>query len=373
MSWKKHNIWENSRLKSVLESNRLAQAYLFLGQDQQKKIWTAMSLAKSLFCSLDGADFCDQCPSCKKIEHHNHPDILWLRPVGASRTIKINTVRHLQSVFALKSFVGGKKLAFIIGADRMQEQAANALLKIIEEPQGNSLIVLMAENIEKLLPTIISRCQQIFFPLSPVEHIKEYLQTQFNADPEKAEFISVLSKGNFSLANRFFDDERRQWRDFVVTAVYDFFNDKSDVFAIVSHICSTIDGLVKKTISSDTSYCANEIGVSQHEAEELLSDMDKKALEKNILNQEVYEFFQFVEISFRDILIFQHAQDKKYMTNIDKISFIKKISKQYSDKVFYSLIDDVHNAYYSFCGNTKLEFVLEVFFLKLLNVVKAVS
>ena len=246
MSWKKYNIWQNSRLKSVLESNRLAQAYLFLGQDQQKKIWIASSLSKALFCDCEGTDFCGECSSCKRIDSHNHPDVSWLRPTGASRTIKMGMVRHLQSVLALKSFEGGKKLAFIIGADRMQEQAANAMLKTIEEPTDNTIIVLMAEDIEKILPTIVSRCQQIFFPLSTHENIREYLETELNAGSEKAELIASLSKGSFSLAHRFFDDARREWRDFMVNSFYDFFNGKPDVLDTVNHIDSTILGLVKK-------------------------------------------------------------------------------------------------------------------------------
>jgi len=373
MSWIKFNIWQNSRLKKVLESGRLAQAYLFLGQDQQKKIWTAVSLSKALFCSCEGSGFCGECLSCRKIDSHNHPDVLWLRPTGASRTIKMNMVRHLQSVLSLKSFEGGKKLAFIMGADRMQEQAANAMLKTIEEPTDNTVIILMAEDIEKILPTIVSRCQQIFFPLSEHKEIKEYLETELNADPEKAELIASLSKGSFSFANRFFDDDRRNWRDFVVSSFYDFFNGKNDVFGIVSHIDSTILGLVKKTISADNFYCSDEMGVSKQEAEELLTDMDKKALEKNILNQEVYEFFQFIETCLRDILVYQQTKDKTQVTNIDKISFIDNISGRFSDKVFYSMIDDAHNAYFAFVGNTKLDFVLEIFFQKLLNTIKAVS
>ena len=373
MSWKKSNIWHNSRMKTVLESNRLAQAYLFLGQDQQKKIWTAISLAKALFCSQKGTDFCGECASCKKIDSHNHPDVLWIRPTGASRTIKIDKIRQLQSTVALKSFEGGKKLALIIGADRMQEQAANAMLKTIEEPTDNTIILLMAENIEKLLPTIVSRCQQIFFPLSAHEQIKEYLEMEFNADSEKAELISALSKGSFSLANRFVDDDRRNWRDYVVTSFYDFFNGNGDVFGVVSSMDSTIESLVKKTVSSDNSYCADEMGVSQQEADELLSDMDKKALEKNILNQEVYEFFQFIETCLRDVLVYQQTKDKRQVINIDKISFIDNISGRFNDHVFYSLIDDAHNAYYAFAGNTKLEFALEIFFHKLVNTIKAAS
>lgn len=155
-------------LKAAIESERIAHAYLFLGQDIKGMEDVAIMFAKLLNCVGAGAtekglNFCDKCISCLKINHKNHPDLKRIYPEGLSRQIKIGNIRDLQKDIYLKAIEAKKKVYIINETDRMTEEAANCLLKTLEEPPGECVIILISSNLSSILPTIVSRCQVIRF------------------------------------------------------------------------------------------------------------------------------------------------------------------------------------------------------------------
>ncbi len=370
MSWKKSDIWNGSYLSKVIQSNRLAHAYIFLGPDQQKKVWLASALAKTLFCTASLQDYCDECPSCRKVTKHNHPDVMWLRPVGATRVIKMEMIRELQSSLSLKSFEGGRKLVFILNADRMREDAANAMLKTIEEPSAETIIILMANDVERILPTIISRCQQLSLPLSSREEIKDYLVSEHGVSDEKALMISSLSRGNYSLANRYLDDKRREMRDFIVESVFGILENKGDIFLLSSQIETKIIELVKNSVTGDSCF-EKEMGFVSSDSGNV-SDDDKKALEKSVLNEHVCEIFEFIELCCRDLLVYKETREEKMLINIDKLDQIKNISNRLDFKKINRVLDEIQKSHNGFMGNTKLQFVLEILFDRFLDEIKQV-
>lgn len=153
-----------SQLRSSIVRGRLAHAYLFSGPTGSGKKETAKTLAKILNCELKGADSCGLCSSCKKIENNSHPDVRWILPGGDSDSIKIEDIRNLQREISMKPYEGRYKVYTIIDADTMTEEAANCLLKTLEEPPGDALLILTSSNIKMLLSTIVSRCQVVKFP-----------------------------------------------------------------------------------------------------------------------------------------------------------------------------------------------------------------
>jgi DNA polymerase-3 subunit delta' len=116
-------------------------------------------------------DCCEECLNCQKIEHGNHADVFWVRPESKLRVIKINQVtrrddsppRVLLEFVNLKPTESPCKIGIIVGADRMNEQAANAFLKTLEEPPQNSVLVLLTTEPERVLDTIRSRCLRLMF------------------------------------------------------------------------------------------------------------------------------------------------------------------------------------------------------------------
>ena len=158
-----------TRLRRSLEKDRLAHAYLFNGTELQQLEDLAHTLAKTLNCeqppdrSASGLplDSCDKCPSCRRIEGDNHPDVLWLRPESKSRIITIEQMRDLMHTIFLKPTAAQWKVAIIVCADRLNVHAANAFLKTLEEPPRNSIIILLSTEPQRVLETILSRCLRL--------------------------------------------------------------------------------------------------------------------------------------------------------------------------------------------------------------------
>ena len=126
-----------------------------------------MVVAKSLFCQsqVDGYIPCEKCNNCIRINHGNHPDIHLVEPDGLS--IKKAQIQMLQEEFSKTGVESNQKLYMIIHADRMTVNAANSLLKFLEEPHQQTFAILITEQMQKMLPTILSRCQTLSFrPLS---------------------------------------------------------------------------------------------------------------------------------------------------------------------------------------------------------------
>ncbi|GAE31722.1 DNA polymerase III subunit delta' [Halalkalibacter hemicellulosilyticus] len=149
-------------LMRTLQKNRLAHAYLFEGSKGTGKKDVALQLAKSFFCeSLEETEPCQQCLSCRRIEHGNHPDVHIIEPDGQS--IKKQQIEHLQKEFAYRGVESIKKVYIVGDADKMTASAANSILKFLEEPNGTTLAVLMTEQGKNILPTIQSRSQLLSF------------------------------------------------------------------------------------------------------------------------------------------------------------------------------------------------------------------
>ncbi|WP_085522394.1 DNA polymerase III subunit delta' [Tuberibacillus sp. Marseille-P3662] len=153
-------------LMNGIRNDQLAHAYLFEGVRGTGKKQTALMLAQAFFCSeTEGVHPCGYCRDCKRIESGNHPDCMTVSPEG--RSIKKEAISELIKEFAYKGMESKKRVFVIEAADRMTTQAANSLLKFIEEPQSQTIAILLTENQHYLLDTIVSRCQILQFSSIP--------------------------------------------------------------------------------------------------------------------------------------------------------------------------------------------------------------
>jgi hypothetical protein len=164
-------------LQRSLERGRLAHGYLFTGHVLDQLEGLARTLAKTLNCLHPvkrggvAVDCCDQCLGCQKVEHGNHADVFWVRPESKLRQIRIRQIvrrddspsRVLLDTVNLKPTESRYKVAIIVAADRMNEEAANALLKTLEEPPPHSVLVLLTTAPLRLLEPIRSRCLRLNF------------------------------------------------------------------------------------------------------------------------------------------------------------------------------------------------------------------
>ncbi|GAW64072.1 DNA polymerase III subunit delta' [Ligilactobacillus acidipiscis] len=176
----------------LVRQNRLAHAYLLAGPAGSGKKELALWIAKLLFCEHLSADGpCDHCSECTRISEHEHPDVVEVSPTGLS--IKIDQIRYLKSEFAKSGVEGAQKVFIIEDAEKMSTSAANGLLKFLEEPSGTVTAFLLTSEQNKILPTIISRCQLLELNAPALSYLVEKLKAK-GISQDQAILLSNLTK-----------------------------------------------------------------------------------------------------------------------------------------------------------------------------------
>ncbi len=150
--------WEG--IRNGYESGRLAHAYLVVGSPRGNALQFAESFLKLLLC-VNADKPCGECLSCRQVESHKHVDTLWIEPQSKSRQIVTEDIAMLIRRITQTSFEGGWKGGVILSAECMNIKSSNQLLKTLEEPPPKSMLLLVTDSPQNLLPTIVSRCQKI--------------------------------------------------------------------------------------------------------------------------------------------------------------------------------------------------------------------
>ncbi|MDJ0875820.1 MAG: DNA polymerase III subunit delta' [Desulfobacterales bacterium] len=201
-------------LASFIRKDRIPHALIFTGVDGVGKKSTALALALVCNCerpqttggrqdddsgvaaSLPAA--CHACRSCRWVLSGNHPDVIRIDPVGP--IIRIDQIRDLIATLAKKPYGRGRRVAIIAGAHAMNPEAGNALLKMLEEPPADTILILTAPQTSDLLPTIVSRCQHIRFrPLTPAT-LARLLEAEEGLDATHAAVVARIAGGSYTRA-----------------------------------------------------------------------------------------------------------------------------------------------------------------------------
>ncbi len=243
MSWT--SVIGQSRVKDLLKrsiaAKELAHAYLFYGMRGVGKQAAAIEFARALLCSKKGVEACGECEHCRKSKLLRHPDLnlIFPLPVGKGETtgddpvdaldpeqiatvreqirlkaenpyheivvpkanfIKINSVRGLKRTSSMTSVEGSWKVFLIFDADAMNAEAGNSLLKTLEEPSEHTILVLTSSEKDKLLPTIISRCQLVQFSPLQDQEIAAALREREHSTPEEATLAAKVAQGSYAAA-----------------------------------------------------------------------------------------------------------------------------------------------------------------------------
>lgn len=205
-------------LRRSLRSGKTAHSYLFEGISGCGRRKTAMALVQALFCLNVPDDSCGVCASCRKISSGNHPDIHLLSPLPDKRDISVEQLREMQRELSLRPYESPRKVCIIDPAERLNVSSSNSLLKTLEEPPGNTMIILLTENAGMLLPTIRSRCQLVrFAPLSQ-EHLSLLLERSGMAADE-AVLAAHMSGGSLQKAMELDNESLLAKREAVLSRV----------------------------------------------------------------------------------------------------------------------------------------------------------
>ncbi len=184
-----------SLLRQSLGSGRLSHAYLFVGPAHVGKFTLALNLAQAVNC--DGGDPpCQECGPCRRIATAKHADIHIVDLLSAEKKeIGIRQVADMQTAAHLPPFEGRHKVFIFDRAEMLSHEAANSLLKTLEEPPPNVLIILLTARESALLPTIASRCQRVELRPLPTATVREALIADHHIAPDRADLLARLSGG----------------------------------------------------------------------------------------------------------------------------------------------------------------------------------
>jgi DNA polymerase-3 subunit delta' len=204
-----------SFLRGALAYNRLHHAYLFTGPEGVGKRTTARLMAMALHCKELPGDSCGRCIECMRIRDCNHPDVRTIEPLPGRKEITIHQIRATEKELQYRSFSGGSKIAIVDPAALLNHAAQNALLKTLEEPPENSVLILISTRAGALLPTVRSRCGCVSFGPIPRQGLVDFLTSTKGYAREEAQLLAALSMGSLGVALAMRDKElctdRREW------------------------------------------------------------------------------------------------------------------------------------------------------------------
>lgn len=306
-------------LQKEMATSSVSGTYLFTGPAGVGKSLTALTFAKALNCKEGKTDSCDRCSSCRKIDHQNHPDVRTITPEKDS--IKIEQTRSLKREIIYKLYEGRKKVWIIEKADSLTLEAANSLLKILEEPPAETVLILISPAQGKLLPTILSRCRIIrFLPLSSKE-IEEIIAEHLPQNPEKIHLLARLARGKVGEALRLIKEE-----------------------GILENREEILDSLGK-----------------ERKIEEIFNLAAKWA---NYNKEELERILDMMLFWFRDLLILKQGGDR-WLINEDKTGELKKQKEKYSFLDIKQIIEVIEKTRYYLKSNVNQRLALEAMWLKI--------
>jgi DNA polymerase-3 subunit delta' len=239
----------------VVKRGRLGHAYLFVGSDGIGKRLFAIELAKALLCERSGKQFdaCDKCASCLLVDAGTHPDVIFAARPADKHEFPLSLIlgdeddpkapEGIIPALSHKPARGGYKIAIVDDADDFNEESANAFLKMLEEPPPNTILILLATDIDRQLPTILSRCQFIHFAPLPVPLVAEILQGQ-GLDHQQADRLARMSGGSVGLAKELTDEAIWSFRGTMVEALS---KSKPDVVGLAEKWIALVEQAGKET------------------------------------------------------------------------------------------------------------------------------
>jgi len=314
-------------LRHMDDHKCVPHAVLLTGPSGIGKFMVASVLARTLLCQGGKSRPCGSCQSCLQVSHGTHPDLLVIGADGA--TIKIEQIRNLQNEVALTPYVSERRVCIIDGAELMTVQAANSLLKVLEEPAGDVVFILIAANRQMLLPTIISRCMTIVFqPLIAAVLAQALVDKGFSA--MQSEVAAKLSQGRMGTA---------------LTVL------KPDGLVVRNQAASIIEGLVAEGMDFVWNTATS------------LEKMERK---------DFLQLIGYFTYLFRDLLMLVTGQDQSVLFNVDLAEWLTGQSEGWSEQRLLQVLRVVESARRALHANANTRLTSEALLIKIYDLAREV-
>lgn len=309
-------------LQNAIASHKVSHAYILHGEEGMGKKLLANTFAKTLQCEEGGIVPCNRCKSCLQADSGNHPDII--RVTHEKYSIGVEDIRvQVNADIQVKPYNSAYKIYIIDEADKLTEQAQNALLKTIEEPPEYAVILLLVSNVSVILPTILSRC--VMLNLKPVDkqEIKEFLMEHNKVPDYMAEVAATFSGGNVGKAIKYASSE-------------EFDRMKEDVL----HILKYIDDM---------------------ELHEIISGLKTLTASKN----NIEDYIDLMVLWYRDVLMFKATLDPDLLLYREELSFIKNQASTRSYEGLDKIISAMEKAKIRLKANVNFDIAIELMLLSI--------
>lgn len=328
-------------LEAIIYSSRLPNALLFTGNSDTGKKEAAHLFAMSLNCTSPGRgatldshtgalEPCMVCASCKKNIADMHPDIIVITP--EKNRIKIADIRALYQTLASPPHEAAHRMVLVAEAHKMNQEAANALLKILEEPPAGTFFILTAQDLSGLLPTIISRCRHLRFTPTPLAALDRQIQETTGADPVQTAIAVATADGCLEMARQLLnqdDADTTDWR-----------NRRKWLFKALFHLVHT----------DNKGY--TDAAPALFLAERLTRETD-----------ELPTILTLINTWLRDVMVISH--DPGQLINQDILADFQTMSAAVSRKQAITWLKALHTAEKRILANATPRLALECFFLTL--------
>lgn len=272
-------------LKNSISSGRVAASYLFSGPQGVGKALTARAFLMALVCKSGGEDACGLCADCRRVESQDHPDIFWIKP-EKNRLIKIEEIRKIKELLSLKPYEATRSVCVVEDAHMMRAESANALLKVLEEPPGDSIIILMTDKKELLLPTVISRCSEVRFRSLSPGITEEIIRMESDVGSDEAGFLAAFTQGSPGRALELIEDGFEGHRRSIIDTLEQI--GKEDNAIYMNWEKDTRDGLLEDIEVLIGFF--RDVAVSKE-------GMETLALDKHVTGTEAYRYFSSLSVA----------------------------------------------------------------------------
>ena len=307
--------------RNAVQTGKVSHAYILSGEAGMGRKSLANAFALNLLCEKGLPDPCMQCHACKQVLAGSHPDLIYVTHEKPA-SIGVDDIREqINDTILVRPYSSYYKIYIVDEAEKMTVQAQNALLKTIEEPPSYAVILLLTTNPDAFLPTILSRCVQL--KLKPLKDVvvKEYLIQSLGVEESQAEIYAAFARGNLGKAIHLAESE-------------DFKRMYDEIRHMLKHL--------------------KEADISE------LLDYIHKLREENL---DIYSCLDFMQMWYRDVLMYKTTKDINLLIFKDEFSTIKSMSTVSGYEGLERILEAIDKARIRLDANVNTELVMELMLL----------